>query len=84
MPIPASTFCRLPWASEPRFSSPSTGPVHKLQVEDLDAIVVPVSGGGMVSGVATAAKGLRPGVLIVAAEPTGDAVRPRMQQSLLS
>lgn len=44
-----------------------------MQVENLDAIVVPVSGGGMISGVATAAKALRPDITIVAAEPTGQA-----------
>jgi len=34
--------------------------------------VVPVSGGGMISGVAVAAKGLDPDIRIIAAEPTGD------------
>ena len=38
----------------------------------LDAIVVPVSGGGMISGIAVAAKGLQPGIRIIGAEPTGD------------
>jgi serine racemase len=33
--------------------------------------VVPVSGGGMLSGIAVAAKALKPGILIVAAEPSG-------------
>ena len=33
--------------------------------------MVPISGGGMVSGIATAAKALQPGIKIVAAEPTG-------------
>lgn len=41
------------------------------QVKRLDAIVVPVSGGGMISGVAVAAKALRPSVRVVAAEPRG-------------
>ncbi|GFH31730.1 PALP domain-containing protein, partial [Haematococcus lacustris] len=30
------------------------------QVPDLDAVVVPVSGGGMISGVAVAVRGLQP------------------------
>ena len=30
------------------------------QVPDLDAIVVPVSGGGMISGIALAARGIKP------------------------
>lgn len=42
------------------------------QVRDLDAIVVPVSGGGMISGVAVAAKGLNPAIRIIGAEPYGE------------
>jgi hypothetical protein len=47
------------------------GPSTHPQVPDLDAIVVPVSGGGMISGIALAAKALKPSVLVVAAEPGG-------------
>lgn len=32
---------------------------------------MPVSGGGMISGIAVAAKALRPGIAVVAAEPRG-------------
>ena len=42
------------------------------QVADLDAIVVPVSGGGLISGIAIAAKALKPDIVIIAAEPTGE------------
>ena len=42
-----------------------------LQVPDLDAIIVPVSGGGMIAGIAVAAKGLKPSIKMIAAEPTG-------------
>ncbi len=42
-----------------------------MQVPQLDAIIVPVSGGGMISGIAVAAKALKPGIKILAAEPTG-------------
>jgi serine racemase len=42
-----------------------------LQVPDLDAIIVPVSGGGMMAGVAVAAKALKPSIRLIAAEPTG-------------
>jgi len=36
---------------------------------ELEALVCPVGGGGQLAGIAVAAKGLRPGVLIVGAEP---------------
>jgi len=39
------------------------------QVQHLDAIIVPVGGGGMCSGVAIAAKSLRPDIIIIGAEP---------------
>ncbi len=39
------------------------------QVADLDAIVVPVGGGGLLAGVATVVKSLRPEVQIIAVEP---------------
>jgi len=47
------------------------------QVDQLDAIVVPVGGGGLISGICLAAKGLNPAVRILAAEPAGadDAAR---------
>jgi len=38
---------------------------------ELDAIIVPVSGGGMISGIAVAAKSLNPSIKIIAAEPCG-------------
>ncbi|MFU8764117.1 MAG: pyridoxal-phosphate dependent enzyme [Haliea sp.] len=41
------------------------------QVPDLEVIVVPVGGGGLLSGVALAIKALRPEVEVVAAEPEG-------------
>ncbi|KAK9797422.1 hypothetical protein WJX73_010929 [Symbiochloris irregularis] len=41
------------------------------QVQGLDAIIVCVSGGGLISGIATAAKGLNPDITILAAEPSG-------------
>jgi threonine dehydratase/serine racemase len=46
---------------------------------DLDAIVVPVGGGGLVSGTAIAARGAAPRVRIFAAEPRGadDAARSK-------
>lgn len=41
------------------------------QAKHLDAILVCVSGGGMISGIATAAKGLNPNITVLAAEPSG-------------
>ncbi|KAL4857181.1 Serine racemase [Chlorella vulgaris] len=41
------------------------------QVPLLDALIVPVSGGGMISGIAVAARALKPGIKILAAEPVG-------------
>jgi threonine dehydratase len=38
-------------------------------VPEVDVVVVAVGGGGLISGVATAVKGLRPGARIVAVEP---------------
>jgi threo-3-hydroxy-L-aspartate ammonia-lyase len=45
-------------------------------VPDLDLVVVPVGGGGLIAGCATAAKALRPGIRIVGVEPeAGDDTR---------
>lgn len=35
------------------------------QVPDIDAVVVPVGGGGLIAGVALAAKTLRPNITII-------------------
>jgi len=47
------------------------------QVQDLDAVVAPVGGGGLVAGLCIAAKGMLPSLRIFAAEPAGadDAAR---------
>ena len=41
------------------------------QVGQLDAIFVPISGGGLSSGIATVAKALQPGIRILLGEPRG-------------
>ncbi len=41
------------------------------QVPDADVVLVPVGGGGLMSGVAAAVKGLRPQVEVIAVEPAG-------------
>jgi threonine dehydratase len=40
-------------------------------VPDVDVVVVPVGGGGLISGISTAVKGLRPGARVVGVEPEG-------------
>ena len=41
------------------------------QVPDLDAVVVPVGGGGLISGIALAYRELAPNVPVIGAEPSG-------------
>uniref|UniRef100_A0A3Q7HL05 Serine racemase n=1 Tax=Solanum lycopersicum TaxID=4081 RepID=A0A3Q7HL05_SOLLC len=41
------------------------------QASDIDTLIVPISGGGMISGVALAAKAINPAIRILAAEPLG-------------
>ncbi|KAE9459590.1 hypothetical protein C3L33_08559, partial [Rhododendron williamsianum] len=41
------------------------------QAPQLDAIIVPISGGGLISGVALAAKSINPAIRVLAAEPMG-------------
>jgi len=43
------------------------------QAPDLDAIIVPIGGGGLIAGVAVAAKAIRPGIQIIGVEPEGAA-----------
>jgi threonine dehydratase/serine racemase len=55
------------------------------QVEQLDAILAPVGGGGLVSGIAIAAKGINPALRVFAAEPLGadDAARSKSAGTLI-
>jgi threonine dehydratase len=41
------------------------------EVPDLDIIMSPLGGGGLLSGTAIAAKGIKPGIKVVGGEPTG-------------
>ena len=43
------------------------------QVPDADTLVVAIGGGGVMAGVATAAKAIKPGIRIIGVEPTGAA-----------
>ncbi len=53
-------------------------------IDDLEVLVVPVGGGGLMSGCAIAATTLRPGIRIVGVEPAGadDALRSRAAGAL--
>jgi len=55
------------------------------EVPDLDAIVAPVGGGGLVGGTAIAVRGLAPRVRVIAAEPAGadDAARSKAAGRLI-
>ena len=46
--------------------------VEQLADDPLDAVIVPISGGGMTSGIAVFIKDRWPSCAVVAAEPTGD------------
>ena len=56
-----------------------------VQIAHLDAIIVPVGGGGMTSGVTIAAKSINPSIKIIAAEPiqANDAFRSKAAGELL-
>ena len=41
------------------------------QVDDFDALIVPIGGGGLIAGIANAVKQLRPGCEIIGVEPEG-------------
>ena len=59
-----------PFDDELIMAGQATGAVELIEeVPDLDAIVVPVSGGGLIAGWTTAAKHLRPGITVYGAEP---------------
>ena len=49
------------------------------QVPELDAILVSVSGGGKISGIAIAAKHIKPSVKIYAVEPCGKELEPSLR-----
>ena len=55
------------------------------QVTQLDAIVAPVGGGGLLAGIALAAKALQPSIRVYGAEPTGadDAWRSKQAGELI-
>jgi threonine dehydratase/serine racemase len=54
-------------------------------VPELDAVIAPVGGGGLVSGTAIAARGIHPSIRVFAAEPKGadDAARSKLAGMLI-
>ena len=49
--------------------------------QSLDAVIVPIGGGGLISGVSTAVKALSPGIRVIGAEPNMAADAFRSKQS---
>ncbi len=69
-----------PFADEAVIAGQATIGLEILeQVDELEQIVIPVGGGGMLSGIALAMKMLRPDVRIVGVEPVG---APTMTRAL--
>lgn len=59
-----------PYDYYPTMAGQGTAALELLEdVEGIDALVVPVGGGGLMAGSATAATGLRPGIRVVGVEP---------------
>jgi threonine dehydratase len=75
-----------PFENEDVMAGQGTVAVELLEdVPDLDLILCPVGGGGVLSGTAVAAKSLRPGIKVVAIEPAGadDAARSFHEHRLI-
>lgn len=49
------------------------------QVPDVDVVVVPIGGGGLISGIATVVKRLKPGTKVIGVEPEN---APKMKRSI--
>src|SRR3954467_1359356 len=63
-----------PFENEDVMAGQGTVAVELLEeVPDLDLLLCPVGGGGILSGIAVAAKGLRPETRVIAVEPAGAA-----------
>jgi threonine dehydratase len=61
-----------PFENENVMAGQGTVAVELLEdVPDLDLILCPVGGGGVLSGIAVAAKSLRPSIKVIATEPAG-------------
>jgi threonine dehydratase len=75
----ATTFIS-PYNDPAVIAGQGTIAIEMLQDQpDLDAILVPVGGGGLIAGIAIAAKAIKPDIRIIGAEP---AASPAMRRSL--
>mgnify|MGYP002713184704 CR=1 FL=1 len=68
-----------PFADEEVMAGQGTIALEMLEdIKDLDAIIIPVGGGGLISGIAAAAKALKPDIRIIGVSAEG---APAMKQS---
>lgn len=59
-----------PYDNERVIAGQGTATLELLDsIPELDAVIAPVGGGGLLSGTSIAAKGLKPGIRVIAAEP---------------
>lgn len=58
-----------PFENEQVMAGQGTAAVEFLEDADVDLVICPVGGGGLLSGTAVAAKSLRPKIKVIAAEP---------------
>lgn len=59
-----------PYDNERVIAGQGTAALELLtEIPDLDVVIAPVGGGGLLSGTSIAAKGLKPGIRVIAAEP---------------
>ena len=75
-----------PYNDERVISGQGTATLELLDsVPDLDAIIAPVGGGGLLSGTSIAAKGLNPNIRVIAAEPemADDAYRSMQERKII-
>ena len=75
-----------PYNDERVISGQGTATLELLdEVPDLDVVITPVGGGGLLSGTSIAAKGLKPSIRIIAAEPemADDAFRSMQEGKII-
>src|SRR3984893_15699871 len=72
LPEPKAPPLSLRLPNPPVIAGQGTIPLEVLEeARDLDTLIVAIGGGGLISGIAIAARALRPGIRIIGVEPTG-------------